>query len=69
MVFILGTRYLNLRVLRLRMGEVCCKRTRHKCWLRCCERKATEVAQDFNYENAICGDIGSTHNDKSCLHI
>ncbi len=29
MVFILGTWYLNLRVLRLHMGEVCCKRTRH----------------------------------------
>ncbi len=30
MVFILGTWYLNLRVLRLHAGEVCCKRTRQK---------------------------------------
>ncbi len=30
MVFILGTGYLYLRVLRLRMGDVCCKRTRHE---------------------------------------
>ena len=29
MVFILGTWYLYLRALRLRMGEVCCKRTCH----------------------------------------
>ncbi len=29
-VFILGTRYLYLRVLRLCMGEVCCKRTHHQ---------------------------------------
>ena len=29
-VFILGTWYLNLRVLRLRTGEVCCKRTRQQ---------------------------------------
>ncbi len=28
MVFILGTWYLNLWVLRLHAGEVCCKRTR-----------------------------------------
>ncbi len=30
-VFILGTWYLYLRVLRLCMGEVCCKRTRQYC--------------------------------------
>ncbi len=30
--FILGTRYLYLRALRLQTGEVCCKRTRHQCW-------------------------------------
>ncbi len=29
-VFILGTGYLYLRVLRLCTGEVCCKRTRHR---------------------------------------
>ncbi len=31
MLFILGTAYLHLRVLRLHMGEVCWKHTRHMC--------------------------------------